>query len=96
MLIAGSPQTPALGAALAAGVTAGAEAGGYADWFTAQDRMTTIKEKTFVPNADAHRVYTQIYGLYRELHDTFGGVSGARPSDLGTAMKRLLAIKERA
>ena len=96
MLIAGPPQTPALGAALAAGVTAGADAGGYADWFAAQDRMTTIKEKRFVPNLDAHRVYTEMYGLYRELHDTFGGVAGARAADLGTVMKRLLAVKERA
>jgi L-ribulokinase len=96
MLIAGSPQTPALGAALSAGVTAGADAGGYADWFAAQDRMTTIKEKRFVPNPDAHRVYTDMYGLYRELHDAFGGVAGARSADLGTVMKRLLAVKERA
>ena len=96
MLIAGSPQTPALGAALAAAVTAGAEAGGYSDWFTAQDRMTTIKEKRFVPNAESHAVYTDLYGLYRELHDTFGGVRGDRASDLGTIMKRLLDLKERA
>lgn len=96
MLIAGSPQTPALGAALAAGVTAGADAGGYADWFTAQDRMTTIRPRQFAPNPDAHRTYTEIYGLYRELHDTFGGVPGARADGLGTVMKRLLAIKERA
>ena len=32
MLIAGSPQTPALGAAVSAAVTAGAAAGGYDDW----------------------------------------------------------------
>src|SRR5205823_3590856 len=32
MLIAGSPQTPALGAAVAAAVTAGAAAGGYDRW----------------------------------------------------------------
>ena len=32
MLIAGSPQTPALGAAISAAVTAGAAQGGYDDW----------------------------------------------------------------
>jgi hypothetical protein len=37
-----------------------------------------------------------MYGLYRELHDAFGGVAGARSADLGTVMKRLLAVKERA
>ena len=96
MLIAGSPQTPALGAALAAGVTAGANAGGYEDWFVAQDRMTTIKEKRFEPNAAAHATYTELYGLYRELHDTFGGVRTSGAADLGTIMKRLLDVKERA
>src|SRR5438094_8684397 len=45
MLIAGSPQTPALGAAVSAAVTAGAREGGYDKWDDAQDRMTTLKEK---------------------------------------------------
>jgi L-ribulokinase len=95
MLIAGSPQTPALGAAVAAAVTAGAPAGGYATWTEAQDRMTTLKAKRFEPRPDARRVYNDLYAIYRELHDAFGGVAGASP-DLGSIMKRLLAIKERA
>jgi L-ribulokinase len=95
MLIAGSPQTPALGAAVAAAVTAGAPAGGYATWTEAQDRMTTLKAKRFEPRPDARRVYDDLYAIYRELHDTFGGVEGAR-ADLGSVMKRLLAIKERS
>jgi L-ribulokinase len=95
MLIAGSPQTPALGAALAAAVTAGGTQGGYDDWHEAQDRMTTLKEKRFVPNPVAHATYTELFALYRALHDTFGGVAAAS-ADLGTVMKRLLAIKERA
>lgn len=95
MLIAGSPQTPALGAAVSAAVTAGARAGGYDDWAEAQDRMTTLKEKRFAPSPQAHAVYDELYALYRELHDAFGGVSGAR-GDFGTLMKRLLAIRERA
>lgn len=99
MLIAGSPQTPALGAALAAAVTAGAAAGGHAGWEEAQDRMTTLKEKRFTPAAGARAVYDDLYAVYRELHDAFGGVApgaAARPPDLGTLMKRLLAIKEGA
>jgi L-ribulokinase len=95
MLIAGSPQTPALGAAISAAVTAGAANGGYDDWTVAQDRMTSLKEQRFTPNPDAHRVYDELYGMYRELHDTFGGAASNR-ADLGTLMKRLLALKERA
>jgi L-ribulokinase len=94
MLIAGSPQTPALGAAVAAAVTAGAGAGGYAAWTDAQDRMTTLKAKRFEPREDARRVYDELYAIYRELHDAFGGVAGA-PGTLGSIMKRLLAVKER-
>lgn len=96
MLIAGSPQTPALGAAIAAAVTAGSAQGGYDHWHEAQDRMTTLKEKRFVPEPAARAVYDELYGVYRELHDTFGGVPGAASATLGTTMKRLLAIKERA
>jgi L-ribulokinase len=95
MLVAGSPQTPALGAAVSAAVTAGSAAGGYDDWNDAQARMTTLKEKRFDPNPDARPVYDELYGIYRELHDAFGGVEGAR-ADLGMVMKRLLMIKERA
>ena len=103
MLIAGSPQTPALGSAVSAAVTAGAAAGGYDSWTEAQDRMTTLKEKRFEPRRDAKAVYDELYGIYRELHDAFGLAKprqggrrpGARP-DLGSLMKRLLAVKERA
>jgi len=95
MLIAGSPQTPALGAAVAAAVTAGAAAGGYADWTDAQRHMTSIKDKRFDPRPAARAVYDDLYGIYRELHDAFGGVANGR-RDLGSVMKRLLAIKERA
>jgi hypothetical protein len=33
--------------------------------------------------------------MYRELHDTFGGIHGAR-ADLPTLMKRLLELREKA
>ncbi len=95
MLIAGSPQTPALGAAISAAVAAGASAGGYDDWNEAQDRMTSIKPAQFVPDQRAHGTYAELFALYRELHDGFGGVPGARP-DYATLMKRLLAIREQA
>jgi L-ribulokinase len=94
MLIAGSPQAPALGAAVSAAVTAGSAGGGYDSWTEAQDRMTTMKSKRFEPRPGAKVVYDELYGIYRELHDAFGGVAGAR-SDFASLMKRLLALKER-
>ncbi len=94
MLIAGSPQTPALGAAVSAAVTAGATAGGYADWSAAQAAMTRVRDERYEPDAEAHAVYNELYAMYRELHDTFGGVAGAT-ADLGSIMKRLLALRGR-
>lgn len=95
MLIAGSPQTPALGSAVSAAVTAGATAGGYATFTEAQDRMTSLKQKRFEPRASARQTYDELYGIYRQLHDAFGLPAGSRP-ELASLMKRLLAIKEAA
>ena len=95
MLIAGSPQTPALGAAVAAAVAAGEAAGGYADFAAAQRKMTSLKEKRFMPDADGHRTYDELYVLYRRLHDAFGGLAGASP-EFDDLMKRLLEIRARA
>jgi L-ribulokinase len=94
MLIAGSPQTPALGSAISAAVAAGAEAGGYDSFEAAQQRMSTLKEKRFSPNPQAKVIYDELYALYRELHDAFGGVEGAK-ADFPSFMKRLLVIRER-
>jgi L-ribulokinase len=90
MLVAGSPQTPALGSAISAAVAAGR----HASFEAAQSRMTSLKEKRYEPDPAAHAVYDELYRLYRELHDSFGGVAGAK-ADLGSLMKRLLAIRER-
>ena len=78
MQLSGSPQTPALGAALSAAVTAGSPAGGYDDWREAQERMTTLNEKRFSPDPEARAIYDELYAIYRELHDSFGGVASAR------------------
>ena len=94
MIIAGSPQTPALGAAASAAVAAGAAAGGYATFAEAQAAMVRDGDTQFAPDPGARKTYDELYGIYRELHDVFGGVGGAT-ADLGTAMKRLLAIRER-
>src|SRR5437899_1295858 len=92
MLTAGSPQTPALGAAIAAAVAAGERAGGYDRFDAAQQRMTALGTRTFSPEAAAHAVYDELYALYRELHDSFGGV-GAAQGDLPSLMKRLLQLR---
>ncbi len=94
MLLAGSSQTPALGAAAAAAVAAGPEAGGYASFAEAQAAMTSLRPESFRPNPAAARVYDELYGMYRELHDVFGGVPDPR-ADLPSLMKRLLALRER-
>jgi L-ribulokinase len=69
-------------------------AGAHPSFETAQEKMTALKEKRYTPNATAKRVYDELYGVYRELHDTFGGVREAR-ADFASLMKRLLAIRER-
>ena len=94
MHTAGSPQTPALGAAISAAVAAGPAAGGYASFGDAQPRMTSPGARTFTPDPAAHAVYGDLYGMYRELHDTFGRVQGAA-ADLPSLMKRLLALRGR-
>jgi L-ribulokinase len=94
MHLAGSAQTPALGAAVSAAVAAGEQAGGFDRFEDAQARMTTLAPEAFEPDASASAVYDELFALYRELHDSFGGVRGA-PADLSTIMKRLLAIRER-
>jgi len=105
MLIAGSPQAPALGAAIAAAVAVGAANGGYDRFKTAQERMTSLKERQYEPDPAARLVYDELYALYRELHDAFGGLPGSAgpsgppgppgPSGLPTFMKRLLTIRDR-
>ena len=90
MLVAGSPQTPALGAAISAAVTAGGEAGGYDDWHEAQDAMTSVRDRGFTPNPDAVAVYDRLYGIYRRLHDGFGGAG--EPDGYGRIMKDLMEI----
>jgi L-ribulokinase len=93
MLIAGCSQAPALGAALSAAVTAGAAVGGYDSWTEAQARMTSLSERRFLPNAAAHAVYNELYAIYRQLHDAFGGVRA--DANLGPVMKKLLEIRGR-
>jgi L-ribulokinase len=92
MKISRSSQTCALGAAVAGAVVAGRDAGGHADFSAAQKAMTGLKPKVFRPDPEAHRVYRELYALYKKLHDDFGAPQGACAS----VMKDLLAIRARS
>ncbi|MGC4071389.1 MAG: hypothetical protein QM760_02490 [Nibricoccus sp.] len=54
--------------------------------------MTSLKKVSYKPKAANVKVYDQLYRLYRQLHDSFGGVN--KSADLSRVMKDLLAIKE--
>ncbi len=89
MRVSRSAQSCALGAAIGAAVVAGQ----HPDFATAQAAMTGLKDITYVPDPGSHAVYQELFALYMDAHDAFGGVPGPRP--LGHLMKQLLAIKSR-
>jgi L-ribulokinase len=87
MRVASSSQTCALGSAIAAAVLAKA----HPDFASAEAAMTSLKAESFKPIAEHRVVYDQLYALYRDLHDSFGGLT--KSADLSQVMKRLLDIK---
>ena len=87
MQVAGSSQTCALGSAIAAAVLAGA----HPDFAAAEAAMTSLRPESYQPVAANRAVYDELYALYRELHDGFGGLT--KSADLSHVMKRLLDIK---
>ena len=87
MHVAGSSQSCALGSAIAAAVLAGA----HPDFAAAEKAMTSVKPMHYEPIEQNRKVYDQLYALYRELHDSFGGLK--RSADLAGVMKRLIEIK---
>ena len=87
MRVSRSSQSCALGSAIGAAVVAGV----HPDFKTAQAAMTGLKEVSYKPIPENQAIYQKLYGLYRDLHDSFGGVS--KSADLGHVMKDLLAIK---
>jgi L-ribulokinase len=91
--VARSAQACALGAAVFGAVVAGRAAGGYATTSEAQAAMTGVKDLVYHPNPQNHAVYSQLYQLYRRLHDSFG-VPGHTDS-LYDVMKQLLDLKQR-
>ena len=93
MKVARSGQTCALGAAMAGAVAAGKRGGGHATFAEAQAAMGGVKKTVYRPHAPNHKVYLELYALYRTLHDAFG--TKAWTGNLHHVMKDLLAIKDR-
>lgn len=88
--VAGSSQACALGAAVSAAVLAGA----HPDFPAAQAAMTSLKDVAYEPRAESRAVYDELYRLYRQVHDAFGGVTTS--ADLSGVMKDLIRIKNTA
>lgn len=91
--LSASSQACALGAAISAAVAAGAGKGGHDTFKEAQRCMASLKETVYKPNPQNRKVYNQLYGIYRQLHDAFGGVESK--NDLSKVMKDLLSIKQK-
>ncbi len=88
MEVVNSSQSCALGSAVAAAVLAGA----HPDFVAAQQAMTSVRPERYVANDGNRAVYDELYALYRQLHDSFGGLN--KSADLGRLMKRLIEIKQ--
>jgi L-ribulokinase len=91
--IAGSSQACALGSAIAATVLAGKKRGGYDSFPEAQARMTKLNPVSYQPDPARHKTYNELYRLYRQLHDAFGGVG--KGTDLRHVMKDLIQLKQK-
>ena len=87
MRLSRSSQSCALGSAVSAAVAAGV----HPDFKSAQAAMTALKDTTYTPIPIHQAVYENLYALYLELHDAFGGVTGS--ANLGHVMKELLKLK---
>jgi len=70
--VAASSQAAALGAAIAGSVAAGSVKGGYESFKEATKKMATLKEKVFIPDENANRIYQHIYKQYKLLYNNFG------------------------
>jgi L-ribulokinase len=87
MLVAGSSQSCALGSAISAAVLAGA----HPNFAAATEAMTSLAPTSYEPVAAHRAVYDKLYVLYRQLHDSFGGLN--KSIDLSRFMKALIEIK---
>jgi L-ribulokinase len=86
--VAASQQAPALGSAMFAAVAAGSELGGYDSIVEAAQHMARLGDAEYLPDASAQVVYDDVYGVYRDLHDSMAKGS--------SEMKRLRSVRDRA
>jgi L-ribulokinase len=93
MKVSRSDQTCALGAAIFGAVAAGPKTGGFRNVAEAQDAVCGVRSTVYKPNPANHKVYAQLYSLYRELHDAFGTRSWS--GRLDHVMKSLIALREK-
>jgi L-ribulokinase len=93
MKVARSAQTCALGSAMAGAVAARKKGGGFDTFAEAQAAMAGTKKNSYKPDPKDHKVYAELYPLYRKLHDAFGTKSWT--GSLYNVMKDLLAIRDR-
>jgi L-ribulokinase len=70
--ISETQETPALGAAMYAACAAGSESGGYDNIFEASTHMSRIKKESYLPNSAHHGIYNELFGLYKDIHNSFG------------------------
>ena len=82
-----SEQTCAMGAAIF-----GAVAAGYSTLEPLQEIVVSHQDYIYKPRAKDHAIYSQLYALYKSLHDSFGstGWSGS----LQHIMKELITIRQ--
>lgn len=89
MRVCKSSQTCALGAAIFGAVVGGA----HKDTIAAQRKMSAGEAAVYKPNKKAVAVYEKLYGLYRQLHDSFG--TPKQKDAMFSVMKDLIKIRER-
>jgi len=86
--VAASRQTPALGSAMFAAVAAGPDLGGHDSIVGATERMARLGPDEYLPDGSGREVYDDLYGIYRDLHDTMSAGS--------SEMRRLRSVQDRA
>lgn len=85
--VAASSQTPALGSAMFGAVAAGPELGGYATIVEAAESMARLGPDEYLPEGRNGGVYDELYGIYRELHDSLSAPT--------SGMRRLRSLQDR-
>ena len=70
--VAASAQASALGAAMHGAVAAGKERGGHDTIVEAAEKMAGLRDESYTPDPDAHKVYDKVFCEYVKLHDYFG------------------------